>query len=144
MFLMTTLNVFGVFFGFVFLKRFFQLLSPQLRLFSCVVDRAGGRSSDPVEDLGLFAVSRAKCLLWLEQWSIVCFWMSSLCLNLALEHRSAQGLLQPCALDPKVQATCFVNTTHNPFVSHCIGRKKKVWWGWLVRRPQSLLSLHWC
>lgn len=50
-------------------------------------------SSDLVEDLGLCAVSQAKCLLWLEQWSIVCLWMRSLCLNPALDCRSAQSLL---------------------------------------------------
>lgn len=30
-------------------------------------------SSDPVEDVGLFAGSQAKCLLCVEQCSIVCF-----------------------------------------------------------------------
>lgn len=47
-------------------------------------------SSDPVEDIGLFAASQDKCLLWLQQWSIVCLWKSSLCINLTLVGRSAQ------------------------------------------------------
>lgn len=50
-------------------------------------------SPDLSEDLGLCAVSQAKRLLWLEQWSIVCLWMRALCPNLALDCRSAQSLL---------------------------------------------------
>lgn len=59
----------------------------------CELVLSAESSSDLVEDLGLCAVSQAKCLLWLEQWSIVCLWMRSLCLNPALDCRSAQSLL---------------------------------------------------
>lgn len=81
----------------------------------------GEGSSDPVEDLGLCPVSQAKCLLWLKQWSIVCFWMRSLCLNLALDCRSAQSLLQQHAHTPKYEWTAL--TEHPESVLHCMRYK---------------------
>lgn len=39
---------------------------------SCPAVRKAEVSSDPVEDVGLFAASQAKGLLRLQQWSIVC------------------------------------------------------------------------
>lgn len=101
--------------------QFFYSGSSFLRSSQCEVFLGGEGRSDPVEDLGLCPVSQAKCLLWLKQWSIVCFWMRSLCLNLALDCRSAQSLLQQHAHTPKYEWTAL--TEHPESVLPCMKYK---------------------
>lgn len=87
-----------------------------------------GASPNLFGDLGLCVVSQAKCLLRLEQWSIVCLWMGALCLKLALDSRSAPRLLhaanmftfQSTNADSLPRITVSYNTKHKTVMSQHI------------------------